>query len=196
MAKNKKIKKPGILAEFKQFITRGNVVDMATGVIVASAFTKIVTSLTNNVFLPLVNYVVYLITGGKEVLLITVLNNQPYLLYSTDDAGVVTSSINPECIFINWGIVVEAIINFILIAAIIFTIVKVINSTRKKLDAIKAKAHEEEIAAEKAAKEEADRIAAIEAEKAAVAKAAADKVKAEETSTNALLVEIINLLNK
>ena len=196
MAKNKKIKKPGILAEFKQFITRGNVVDMATGVIVASAFTKIVTSLTNNVFLPLVNYVVYLITGGKEVLLITVLNNQPYLLYSTDDAGVVTSSINPECIFINWGIVVEAIINFILIAAIIFTIVKVINSTRKKLDAIKAKANEDEIAAEKAAKEEADRIAAIEAEKAAVAKAAADKVKAEETSTNALLVEIINLLNK
>ena len=196
MAKNKKIKKPGILAEFKQFITRGNVVDMATGVIVASAFTKIVTSLTNNVFLPLVNYIVYLITGGKEVLLITILNKQPYLLYSTDDAGVVTSSVNPECIFINWGIVVEAIINFILIAAIIFTIVKVINSTRKKLDAIKAKAHEDEIAAEKAAKEEADRIAAIEAEKAAVAKAAADKVKAEETSTNALLVEIINLLNK
>ena len=196
MAKNKKIKKPRILAEFKQFITRGNVIDMATGVIVASAFTKIVTSLTNNVFLPLVNYIVYLITGGKEVLLITILNKQPYLLYSTDDAGVVTSSVNPECIFINWGIVVEAIFNFILIAAIIFTIVKVINSTRKKLDAIKAKAHEDEIAAEKAAKEEADRIAAIEAEKAAVAKAAADKVKAEETSTNALLVEIINLLNK
>ena len=70
MAKNKKIKKPGILAEFKQFITRGNVIDMATGVIVASAFTKIVTSLTNNVFLPLVNYLVYLITGGKEILLI------------------------------------------------------------------------------------------------------------------------------
>ena len=62
MAKNKKIKKPGILAEFKQFITRGNVIDMATGVIVASAFTKIVTSLTNSVFLPLVNYIVYLIT--------------------------------------------------------------------------------------------------------------------------------------
>ncbi len=196
MAKNKKVKKPGILAEFKQFITRGNVIDMATGVIVASAFTKIVTSLTNNVFLPLVNYIVFLLTGGKEVLLITVLNGKDYLIYSTDAAGVVTSSVNPECIFINWGIVVEAIINFIFIAAIIFTIVKVINSTRKKLDAIKARAREDEIAAEKAAKEEADRIAAIEAEKAAIAKAAADKVKAEETSTNALLVEIINLLNK
>lgn len=196
MAKNKKVKKPGILAEFKQFITRGNVVDMATGVIVASAFTKIVTSLTNNVFLPLVNYLVYLMTDGKDVLLISVLNGQPYLLESTDAAGVVTTSVNPECIFIDWGIVLEAIVNFILIAAIIFIIVKVINSTRAKLDAIKAKAREEEIAAEKAAKEEADRIAKIEAEKAAVAKAAADKAKAEETSTNALLVEIINLLNK
>ena len=196
MAKNKKIKKPGILAEFKQFITRGNVVDMATGVIVASAFTKIVTSLTNNVFLPLVNYLVYLITDGKDVLLISVLNGQPYFLETVDDAGVVTTSVNPECIFIDWGIVLEAIVNFILIAAIIFIIVKVINSTRKRLDALKAKAREDEIAAEKAAAEEAAKLAAIEAEKAAQAKVAADKVKAEETSTNALLVEIINLLNK
>lgn len=196
MAKNKKIKKPGILAEFKQFITRGNVIDMATGVIVASAFTKIVTSLTNNVFLPLVNYLVYLITGGKEILLISVLNGQPYLLESTDAEGVVTTSVNPECIFINWSVVIEAVVNFILIAAIIFIIVKVINQTRKKLDALKAKAREDEIAAELAAKEEAERIAKIEAEKAAAEKAIADKAKAEETSTNALLVEIINLLNK
>lgn len=196
MAKNKKVKKPGILAEFKQFITRGNVIDMATGVIVASAFTKIVTSLTNNVFLPLVNYLVYLITGGKEILLISVLNGQPYLLESTDAEGVVTTSVNPECIFINWSVVIEAVVNFILIAAIIFIIVKVINQTRKKLDAIKAKAREDEIAAELAAKEEAERIAKIEAEKAAAEKAIADKAKAEETSTNALLVEIINLLNK
>ncbi len=181
MAKNKKIKKPGILAEFKQFITRGNVVDMATGVIVASAFTKIVTSLTNNVFLPLVNYLVYLMTDGKDVLLISVLNGQPYFLETVDDAGVVTTSVNPECIFIDWGIVLEAIVNFILIAAIIFIIVKVINSTRKRLDALKAKAREDEIAAEKAAAEEAARLAAIEAEKAAQAKVAADKVKAEET---------------
>ena len=93
MAKNKN-KKPGILKEFKTFITRGNVIDMATGVIVASAFTKIVTSLTNNVFLPLVNYLVYLMTGGKEVLLITVLNGQPYFLESTDDAGNIIKTIN------------------------------------------------------------------------------------------------------
>lgn len=195
MAKNKK-KKPGILKEFKTFITRGNVIDMATGVIVASAFTKIITALTNNVFLPVVNYLVSLATNGKQVLLISVLNKQPYFLESVNDAGEVVKTVNPECIFIDWGVVLEAIVNFILIAAIIFIIVKVINQTRTKLDAIKAKAREDEIAAEKAAKDEAERIAAIEAEKAALAKAQQDQEKAETASTNQLLIEIINLLNK
>ena len=195
MAKNKN-KKPGILKEFKTFITRGNVIDMATGVIVAGAFTKIITALTNNVFLPVVNYLVSLATNGKQVLLISILNKQPYFLESVDDAGEIVKTVNPECIFIDWGIVLEAVVNFILIAAIIFTIVKIINSTRAKLDAIKAKAREDELAAEKAAKDEAERLAAIEAEKAAIAKAQQDQEKAETASTNQLLIEIINLLNK
>jgi large conductance mechanosensitive channel len=195
MAKNKN-KKPGILKEFKTFITRGNVIDMATGVIVAGAFTKIITALTNNVFLPVVNYLVSLATNGKQVLLITILNKQPYFLESVNDAGEIVKTVNPECIFIDWGIVLEAVVNFILIAAIIFTIVKVINHTRAKIDAIKAKAREDEIAAEKAAKDEAERLAAIEAEKAAIAKAQQDQEKAETASTNQLLIEIINLLNK
>ena len=118
MAKNKN-KKPGILKEFKTFITRGNVIDMATGVIVAGAFTKIITALTNNVFLPVVNYLVSLATNGKQVLLISILNKQPYFLESVDDAGEIVKTVNPECIFIDWGIVLEAVVNFILIAAII-----------------------------------------------------------------------------
>ena len=195
MAKNKN-KKPGILKEFKTFITRGNVIDMATGVIVAGAFTKIITALTNNVFLPVVNYLVSLATNGKQVLLITILNKQPYFLESVDDAGEIVKTVNPECIFIDWGIVLEAVVNFILIAAIIFTIVKVINHTRAKIDAIKAKAREDELAAEKAAKDEAERLAAIEAEKAAIAKAQQDQEKAETASTNQVLIEIINLLIK
>lgn len=195
MAKNKN-KKTGILKEFKTFITRGNVIDMATGVIVAGAFTKIITALTNNVFLPVVNYLVSLATNGKQVLLITILNKQPYFLESVNDAGEIVKTVNPECIFIDWGIVLEAVVNFILIAAIIFTIVKVINHTRAKIDAIKAKVKEDEIAAEKAAKDEAERLAAIEAEKAAIAKAQQDQEKAETASTNQLLIEIINLLNK
>jgi large conductance mechanosensitive channel len=169
---------------------------MATGVIVAGAFTKIITALTNNVFLPVVNYLVSLATNGKQVLLITILNKQPYFLESVNDAGEIVKTVNPECIFIDWGIVLEAVVNFILIAAIIFTIVKVINHTRAKIDAIKAKAREDELAAEKAAKDEAERLAAIEAEKAAIAKAQQDQEKAETASTNQLLIEIINLLNK
>jgi large conductance mechanosensitive channel len=149
MAKNKN-KKPGILKEFKTFITRGNVIDMATGVIVAGAFTKIITALTNNVFLPVVNYLVSLATNGKQVLLISILNKQPYFLESVNDAGEIVKTVNPECIFIDWGIVLEAVVNFILIAAIIFTIVKVINHTRAKIDAIKAKAREDERFLEKA----------------------------------------------
>lgn len=195
MAKNKN-KITGILKEFKTFITRGNVIDMATGVIVAGAFTKIITALTNNVFLPVVNYLVSLATNGKQVLLISILNKKPYFLESVNDAGEIVKTVNPECIFIDWGIVLEAVVNFILIAAIIFTIVKVINHTRAKIDAIKAKAREDELAAEKAAKDEAERLAAIEAEKAAIAKAQQDQEKAETASTNQLLIEIINLLNK
>ena len=188
--------KKSIFTEFKEFILRGNVIDMATCVIVAGAFTKIITALTNNVFLPVVNYLVSLATKGKQVLLISILNKQPYFLESVDDAGEIVKTVNPECIFIDWGIVLEAVVNFILIAAIIFTIVKVINHTRAKIDAIKAKVKEDEIAAEKAAKDEAERLAAIEAEKAAIAKAQQDQEKAETASTNQLLIEIINLLNK
>ena len=196
MARKNKHKKPSIFAEFKKFIMRGNVIDMATGVIVAGAFTKIITALTNNVFLPLVNYLVSLATDGESVLLISILNNKPYFLEAVDETGEVIKTVNPECIFIDWGIVVEAIVNFILIAAIIFIIVKIINATHAKLEAIKAKIREDEIEAERKAKEEAEKQAAIEAAKAAVIKAEQDKEKAENTSTNELLVEIINLLSK
>lgn len=203
MAK-KKEKKPGIIAEFKKFITRGNVVDMATGVIVAGAFTKIITALTNNVFMPIVNWLVYQLTNGKDVLLITVLNGKNYFIETqvpvlNEDGTTaieIVKEVNPECIFIDWGIVIEAVVNFLLIAIIIFSIVKIINGVRAKLDAMKLKLQEEEIAKEKALAEEQARIAQAEAEKAAIAQAEADKEKAASESTNALLVEIINLLKK
>ena len=50
--KERKAKRQGLLSEFKKFITRGNMVDMAVGVMVASAFSKIVTNLTNSIFMP------------------------------------------------------------------------------------------------------------------------------------------------
>ena len=54
--------------EFKTFITRGNVLDMAVGVIVGSAFTAIVTALTKNILQPLINWIIYLISGSENSL--------------------------------------------------------------------------------------------------------------------------------
>ena len=65
MKNNKKAK--GLLTEFKKFIMRGNVVDMAVGVIIAGAFGAIVTALVNKIFMPLINLIVYSATGGKGI---------------------------------------------------------------------------------------------------------------------------------
>ena len=53
--------------EFKKFITRGNIVDMAVGVIVGSAFTAIVTALTNSIIKPFINWILAMITGGGDL---------------------------------------------------------------------------------------------------------------------------------
>ena len=53
--------------EFKKFITRGNVVDLAVGVIIGSAFTAIVTALTNNVFKPLINFIIFKLLGSENL---------------------------------------------------------------------------------------------------------------------------------
>ena len=111
--------------EFKTFISRGNVVDMAVGVIIGGAFSAIVTALTNKIFMPLINWSVYACTGGSSVNLITVLNGKDYLI---NDGS--TMVVNPECIFIDWGAFIIAIINFLLIALVLFLIIKTINKAR------------------------------------------------------------------
>jgi large conductance mechanosensitive channel len=94
MKNNKKAK--GLLTEFKKFIMRGNVVDMAVGVIIAGAFGAIVTALVNKIFMPLINLIVYSATGGKGIELITILNGEPYFL---EDG----TTLNTKCIYIDWG---------------------------------------------------------------------------------------------
>lgn len=194
--------KKGFFAEFKEFIMRGNIVDMAIGVIIAGAFTKIVTSLTNDIFMPLINLIVSTITGGKEVLLITVLNGKPYLIDTTevDAEGNIIKAVNSECIYINWSNFIEAIINFILIALVLFIIIKIINSAHKRLEARKQAAYEKAHKAELEEKAKEEERLAKEAEEKAQAeaeeKAKADKEKAETKTTNELLVELINKLDK
>ena len=139
MAEEKK-KKLGIIGEFKTFISRGNVLDMAVGLIIGSAFTAIVNSLVSDLLMPLLSMVTGKVdfTEWKLVLQEAVL----------DDAGEEVSA----AISINYGAFIQYIINFLLIAVSVFLLVKVINTIRDKAE---KKKKEEEAAAAAAAEAEA-----------------------------------------
>lgn len=103
-------KKNGLLEEFKKFILRGNVLDMAVGVIVGGAFTAIVTSLNEDILTPLLG-----VFGGTDFSQLTV------KLGSSETAPVLA-----------YGNFITAIINFLITAFVIFLIVKGINSLNDK----------------------------------------------------------------
>ncbi len=114
--------------EFKKFITRGNVLDLAVGVIVGGAFTAIVNGLTNNIIRPLINWLISVL-GGKDGLksAVTYLSK----VWTTDSNGVKVIDMT-NSIYIDWGAFIAAIIDFFIIAFTIFTIVKIINVSREK----------------------------------------------------------------
>ncbi len=126
-------------SEFKDFISRGNVLDMAIGVIIATAFSAITNSLVNNVLMPLIG----LITGGTDF---TDRLNWVVVAPTLDEAGEVVDA----GVTIGFGVFVSAIINFIIIAFICFVIVKSFNKAAK-LAAEKAKREAEAAAAEEPA---------------------------------------------
>ncbi|MBR2634347.1 MAG: MscL family protein [Clostridia bacterium] len=118
-----------ITAEFKKFINRGNVVDMAVGVIVGSSFTAIVNAVSNNVLKPIINYLLSLLLQKDSL---KELHTFLKVVYVVED-GVVTNEIDlKESIYIDWGTLLNAIINFFLIALVLFTIVKLINRFREE----------------------------------------------------------------
>ena len=113
-------------AEFKKFITRGNVLDMAGGVIVGGAFTAIVNGLSNNILKPLINYFLYIIMGKDSLSdIYTVL----VPVMKTEDGEEVLDL--AQSIYIDWGAFINAIINFFLVAFVLFVIVRVINRVRE-----------------------------------------------------------------
>lgn len=97
----------GFIAEFKAFIARGNVLDMAVGIIIGSAFTAIVTSLVNDIIMPIVGAII----GGIDFSGLKV---------------IVGSSA------INYGLFIQAIINFLLIALTVFIIIKALSKAKRK----------------------------------------------------------------
>ncbi len=128
------------ISEFKAFIMRGNVLDMAIGVIIASAFGKITTSLVNDVFMPFISF----IFGTRDMTALNLLV-RPEIV---DEAGTVTQT----AITIGFGTFVATIIDFILVAFVVFMIVKAVNKAHEMAEKRKKA---EEAAAEPAPEEPA-----------------------------------------
>ena len=104
-----------IVKEFKEFAMRGNVVDLAVGVIIGAAFGKIVTSLVNDVIMPPIGY----ITGGIDF------KNLKILLKQGDPAKKIAD------VSINYGNFINTFIEFLIVAFCIFLVVKAINSLKR-----------------------------------------------------------------
>ena len=109
-------------AEFKEFISRGNVMDMAIGVIIASAFGKITTSLVNDVFMPLVGCLI----GGIDLAKLNITISPAVL----NETGEVTK----EAVVVGIGTFLTSVIDFILVAFVVFLVVKAFNTAKKKLE--------------------------------------------------------------
>ncbi len=114
--------------EFKTFITRGNVLDMSVGVIVGGAFTAIVNGMSNFILKPLINWLLALILGENSLdKVFTFLKKVEVVDPETQIATIDLAN----SIYIDWGSFINAIINFLLIALVLFTIVKVINGLKE-----------------------------------------------------------------
>ena len=116
-----------LLNEFKAFAMRGNVLDMAVGVIIGGAFGKIVTSLVNDIFMPLIG----LATGGMDFtnLFLSLDGNRYETLAAAKEAGASVFA---------YGQFIQNIVNFLLVALCVFLVVKAVNRFKKKEEAAPA----------------------------------------------------------
>ena len=119
-------------AEFKKFITRGNVVDMSVGVIVGGAFTAIVNGMGNFILKPIVNWFLALIFGANSLNDIYTYLTKVYVDVVDEAGAVIGQDIDlAKSIYIDWGSFINAILNFLITAFVLFAIVKVINKSRE-----------------------------------------------------------------
>ena len=177
------------IGEFKKFINRGNVVDMSVGVIVGSAFTAIVTAMSNNILKPIVNFFLATLFDADSLHEIYTYLKPVYADVLDEAGNIIGQEIDlAQSIYIDWGAFINAVINFFLIALVLFTIVKVINKVRteQKEFAEKVAEHTLDRKERKELKVHGIKIrdkAAVEAyfaEKKRLADEAAAKAKAEE----------------
>ena len=197
--KKQRMKK--FFGEFKTFIMRGNVLDMAVGVIVGGAFTAIVNAVSNNLLRPIINRLLVLCLGSESLADIYTVLHGVY-----DETGAL---IPEQSIYIDWGALINAVINFLIIAFVLFCIVKAINNmtalsrTEAQERKLVRRYRKEGMSRAEALKRIKGDAAAEEAKRAEEAKKAAEEAekarKAEEEKALAntrLLEEIRDLLKK
>lgn len=184
-----------LIEEFKKFIKRGNVVDMAVGVAVASAFTAIVNAFTKGFISPLIA----MLTGKSEL-------EQMKWIIRHEVIGEAGEVAEAE-IAILWGALLQAMINFLIIAIALFAVMKIATAIRERAEKInkEIKSHftdedEKKKADEEKARSEAEEAERIEAERAAEEeRAKAEEIEAEKARLareEALLTEIRDLLKE
>lgn len=124
------MKKSTFFKDFKDFISKGNIIDMAVGVVIGGAFGKIVTGLVNYI----INPVISLLTGG-----VSLDSLKTVLVEATEEA---------EEVAIGWGLWIQTIIDFLIVALCIFLVLRAIVKAREKAEQLKKKKEEEEKPAE------------------------------------------------
>ncbi|MEP6608318.1 MAG: large conductance mechanosensitive channel protein MscL [Burkholderiaceae bacterium] len=115
-----------MLKEFRDFAVKGNVVDLAVGIIIGAAFGKIVDSLVNDVVMPVINA----IFGGAVDF-----TNQYVVLSGTVAPGTPLAAARASAVVMAWGNFVTILLNFVLLAFVIFWMIKAVNRVRARLDA-------------------------------------------------------------
>jgi large conductance mechanosensitive channel len=115
-----------LMREFREFAVRGNVIDLAVGVIIGAAFGKIVDSLVKDIVMPLINAIL----GGQVDF-----TNKYWVLSGSVPAGAPLDAAQKAGVILAWGNFVTIVINFILLAFVIFWMIKAVNRVRRQLEA-------------------------------------------------------------
>lgn len=175
-------KKSTFFADFKAFISKGNIIDMAVGVIIGGAFGKIVSSLVADIITPLISLAMGGVNLTEKFVLLTSGVEKPATVQAAQEAGYA---------ILTWGNFIQTVIDFLVIALCIFIVLRVITKSKalaekKKIAAAEAKAAEEKAAADAKAAEEAAAAAALAERQAKLEEATLEQAK--------LLAEIKNLI--
>ena len=116
----------GMMKEFRDFAVKGNVVDLAVGIIIGAAFGRIVDSLVNDVVMPLINAVF----GGRVDF-----TNQYFVISGSVPPETPLAAARTSAVVVAWGNFVTILLNFVILAFVIFWMVKAVNRVRSRLDA-------------------------------------------------------------